>query len=120
MSSILSSITEELFTEVMKGVGGDFVTDARQIVEILGQSKINGTAVALTSPAWGSGFFITAVQDIFLGEEDGDVLIVFKPYDITGYIFPRNKLYLWEIQSVCAFKSAFENPYIKTITPLNP
>jgi hypothetical protein len=117
MSGILSSITEELFTEVMKGVGGEFLTDPAQIVDILSQSKSNGTAVALTSPAIGSGYFITAVQDIFLGDDDGDVLIVFKPYDITGYIFQRNKLYLWEIKSVCAFKSAFENPYIKTITP---
>lgn len=104
----------------MKGVGGEFVTDPQQILEVLSQSKSNGTAVALTSPVMGAGYFITAVQDIFLGEADGDVLIVLKPYDITGYIFPRNKLYLWEIKSVCPFKSAFENPYFKTATPLNP
>jgi hypothetical protein len=119
MSGVLSSITEELFNEVMKGACVEFITEQNKILDALTHSKAHGTAVAITSPALGAGYYITAVCDIFLGEEDGDILIALKPYDITGYIFPRNKVYLFEIQSVCPFKSTFENPYFKSINNTN-
>jgi hypothetical protein len=82
------------------------------MLTILAQSKSHGTAVGIKAPNLGTGIYVTAVEDIVIGDE---IVIVLKSYDITGYMFETNKLKLWEIGSVFPFKSAFENPYMRNI-----
>lgn len=82
-----------------------------EILRILISSKEESKSIAVSSPRIGEGFFITAVDDIIL--EEGETMILFKPFDATGFILPTNKLHLAEIAAVCPLKSEFENPVLK-------
>ena len=111
--SILSNITAELLDEVMKMVGVEFIINPEKILDVLTDSKDRKTAVAVASSILGPDYYITAVDDIILGENGGETVVTLKPYDITGYIFPRNKVVLSDIKAVSPFRSRFENPYMK-------
>jgi hypothetical protein len=109
---IFSGETEANLNTVMENLGMELVSEPGDILNILAESKAHGTAVGVNAPALGSEIYVTAVEDILIGE---DVTIVLKNYDITGYMLETNKLKLGEIKSVCPFKSAFENPYMRTL-----
>jgi len=111
MNTIFSDETEENLNNVMQRLSMELVTDPGQMLNVLSESKANGTAVGIFSPVLGQEIFITAVEDILI---DQDITVVLKNYDITGYMLETNKLKLGEIKSVCPFKSLFENPYMKT------
>jgi hypothetical protein len=91
----------------------NFSHNPEDILRALLDSKQNETVVALAVPSIGAGIFITAVDEIFLNGEDTYVQL--KKYDVTGFIFERNKLKLNEIVSVCPLNSKWQNPYIKSI-----
>jgi len=64
------------------------------------------------SPALGDAeMYLTAVEDFVITEGD-DPLVVLKPYDMSGYLLPVNKIPLNSIEAVCPFKSKFENPFL--------
>ncbi len=111
--SVLSNITAELLEEVMKMVGVEFIIDPEKILKVLTDSKDHKTAIALAATPLGPDYYITAADEIVLGENGSEIMVTLKPYDITGYIFPRNKLLLSEIKAVSPFRSRFENPYLK-------
>ena len=90
----------------------DLVSEPGEMLNVLSESKASGKAVGVKAPVLGSEIYVTAVEDIRFGE---DITIVLKSYDITGYMLETNKLKLGEIESVCPFKSAFENPYMRTL-----
>jgi hypothetical protein len=112
MYTIFSGETEEILDNVMKRLSMELVSDPGHMLNILAQSKIHGTAVGIKAPNLGPGIYVTAVEDILIGDE---ITIVLKSYDVTGYMFETNKLKLWEIGSVFPFKSAFENPYMRNL-----
>ena len=89
----------------------DLVTDTGEMLNVLAESKENGTAVGINAPVLGDQMCVTAVEDILIDE---DITIVLKSYDITGYMLETNKLKLGEIKSVCPFKSLFQNPYMRS------
>jgi hypothetical protein len=89
------------------------VRDPQEILKVIIASKENGNTVGIRSPEFGEGFFITAVEDIIL--EEGETAILFKPFDVTGFILPTNKLNLHQIEAACALISEFENPVLKNI-----
>ena len=109
---IFSDETEENLNTVMHNLSTELVSDPGEIMNILAESKANGTAVGIFSPLMGTEIYVTAVQDIIIDE---DVTIVLKSYDITGYMLETNKLKLADIKSVCPFKSHFKNPYMRTL-----
>lgn len=109
---IISGKTEEDLNSAMQNLSNDLVSDPGEMLAILTESKERGTAVGIYAPVLGAQIFVTAVEDIIFTEE---ITIVIKSYDTTGYILETNKLKLAEIASVCPFKSAFENPYMRTI-----
>lgn len=113
MSSVLTNITAELLEEVMKMVGFEFIIDPDKILRVLTDSKDHKTAIAIACDRLGPDYYITAVDNIFLGENGGEIVVVLKPYDITGYIFVTHKVLLSDIKAVSPFKSKFENPYMK-------
>lgn len=117
MGSIISNITAEILDEVMKMVGLEFVIDPDKILNILTDSKDNRTAVALAATPLGSDYYITCVEEVMLGENGGEVTVVIKPFDITGYIFSTTRLQLSDIKAVSPFKSKFENPYMRIALP---
>lgn len=96
----------------MSSVNLEFFYDRNLILNILTDSKEQGTAVGINCSALGAGTFITAVEDIML---EDDMLIVFKPYDANGHMLERNKIKLQEIDSVLPFNSIFQNPFFKSI-----
>lgn len=96
----------------MDKLSTELVTDPGEMLNILTDSKVNGTAVGINSPALGNEIFVTAVEDIVI---DDDITIVLKNFDVTGYMLETNKLRLGAIQSVCPFKSPFKNPYMRTL-----
>lgn len=112
MKMIFSGETEKNLNRVMDKFSTELVTDPGEMLTILTDSKANGTAVGIHAPVLGNEIFVTAVEDIVIGL---DITVVLKNFDITGYILETNKLKLGEIQSVCPFKSHFENPYMKTL-----
>lgn len=112
MYMIFSDETEEILNTVMTKLSMELVSDPGDMLNILSESMMHGTAVGIKAPNLGSGIFVTAVEDILV---DTDIIIVLKNYDITGYILEKNKLRLDEIGSVFPFKSAFENPYMRNM-----
>ena len=114
---IFSGETEENLNTVMKKLSTELVSDPGEMLNILAESKVSGTAVGINAPILGSEIYVTAVEDIII---DDDITIVLKNYDITGYMLETNKLKLGEIKSVCPFRSAFENPYMRTLRHSKP
>lgn len=108
---IFSDETEENLNHVMQRLSMELVTDPGKMLEILTDSKANGTAVGIFAPVLGQEIHVTAVEDILVGEE---VIVILKNYDITGYMLETNKIRLLDIKSVCPFKSPFQNPYMRT------
>ena len=96
----------------MKKLSMELVSDPGDMLNILAESKAHGTAVGIKAPFLGSGIYVTAVDDIII---DDVITIVFKSYDISGCMLETNKLKLGDIKSVIPFKSAFENPYLKSM-----
>ena len=94
-----------------KEIGLESANATADILRILVSSKEEGKSIGISSPRIGDGFFITAVEDIILVE--GETIILFKPFDITGFILPTNKLRLVDIVAVCPLKSEFENPILR-------
>ena len=109
---IFSGETEANLNTVMEKLSMELVSEPGGMLNILAESKAHGTAVGVSAPVLGSEIYVTAVEDIVIGEE---ITIVLKNYDITGYMLETNKLKLGEIKSVCPFKSYFENPYMRTL-----
>lgn len=96
----------------MSKLSTEFVSDPGEMLMILKESKEQGTAVGIKASVLGAEIYVTAVEEILSG---GEIIIVVKSYDITGYMLGTNKLRLGEITSVCPFKSPFENPYMRTL-----
>jgi len=93
----------------------DFVKDTGEMLEILSNSMKNGYAVGINSPVLGTGIHITAVDKILNYNDFFDqceVVIVLKPYDITGHFFEKNVVHLHEIKSVWPLRSEFKNPFL--------
>lgn len=111
MKMIFSGETEQNLNRVMNNLSTELVTDPGDILNILTDSKTNGTTVGINAPVLGKEIFVTGVEDIIM---DKDITIVLKNYDITGYMLETNKLKLGDITSVCPFTSPFPNPYMKT------
>ena len=84
---------------------------SQEILKIIIESKENGNTIGVSSKLLGEGFFITAVEDIIL--EESQTTILFKPFDVTGFMLPTNKLTLQEIDAACPLISEFKNPVLK-------
>jgi hypothetical protein len=91
----------------------DLAIGSQAILKVVVNSKENGNTIGVKSSALGEGFLITAVEDIIL--EDGETYILFKPFDVTGFILPTNKLRLAEIDAACPLISEFQNPVLRNI-----
>jgi hypothetical protein len=90
---------------------GDLTRGEQEILKILINSKENGNTIGLCSSVLGEGFFITAVEDIIL--QDGETIIVIKPFDVTGFVLPTNTLKLASIEAACPLISEYQNPILK-------
>lgn len=109
---IFSGETEKDLNNAMDNLSTELVTDPGEILNILADSKAHGRAVGISAPVLGNEICVTAVEDIMIND---DITIVLKNFDITGYMLETNKLKLADIQSVCPFKSTFENPYMRNL-----
>jgi hypothetical protein len=92
----------------------DFVKGSKPMLDILLNSMAHGNAVGISSPALGTGIYITAVEKILNNNDifdQSEIVIVLKGYDITGHFFERNAIKLSEIKSVWPLKSPFKNPF---------
>ena len=112
MKMIFSGETEKNLNHVMGKLSTELVSEPGEMLNILAESKANGTTVGVIAAVLGKDIYVTAVEDIII---DNDITIVLKSYDITGYMLETNKLRLGEISSVCPFKSQFENPYMRSL-----
>jgi hypothetical protein len=87
--------------------------ESQEILKIIVSGKEQGNTIGISSPLLGEGFFITAVENIIL--EDGETTILFKPFDVTGFMLPTNKLRLAEIEAACPLISEFQNPVLRSL-----
>ncbi len=93
----------------------DFETEPKKIFRVLEQSLLDSTLIGIYAPnALGPGMFITTIEEIFIGT--GDVTVLLRGYDSTGYILARNQLNLGDIRRICLFTSRMENPYLRELT----
>jgi hypothetical protein len=95
-----------------------FITHSDQILDAIINSNKNNTAIGIRAPGIFNGVLVTGIENIILNF-DGDPIIVLKKYDSNGYFLDRDQLKLSEIESVCPFKSSFENPFLKDLGSLS-
>ena len=92
----------------------NFTRSYAEILKALLDSKENGTMVALAVPCIGAGVFITAVEDLFINDDESFIQV--KNFDVTGRIIEKTKIALKEIVGACPLHSKWENPFLKNIS----
>ena len=60
--------------------------------------------------------FVTAIEDILLGDGYENTRIILKGYDFTGHVLERSRVLFTDIEGVCRFNSKFGNPILKTLS----
>ena len=91
----------------------DFLCDSEVILSELMRSKVEGNSIAIKSHQLGSDPIVTAVEDIIV--QDGQTIVVLKPYDISGYFLPFHKIDLNDIAGICRFSTPLPNPFLNNI-----
>ena len=91
----------------------NLIREPAEILRIIVACKENGSTVGVRSAVLGKGLFITAVDDIIL--EEGETIVRFMPYDVTGFMLPKTKIAIGEIEAVCPLISEFKNPVLRNI-----
>jgi hypothetical protein len=95
---------------VMDGSSADFIFDKDEMLSWLARSKRLGLSIGIISDLLGPGTFVTAVDDLLLGEE---ITITLRSYDATGRMLRTQKLKISDIIGVLPFNSTFKNPFYK-------
>jgi hypothetical protein len=96
----------------------DFVKHPKEIIKALLESKDDGKAIGIKAAVLGQGMFVTAVEDILIGDGHENTRIILKGYDFTGHVLKTSTIVLTEIEGVCVFDSKFGNPILKTINKI--
>ena len=96
----------------------DFIREPREVFKALLDSKERGTAIGIKADQLGKGMFVTAIDDILIGDGQENTHIILKGYDFTGHVLETNSVRLTDIEGVCRFTSKFGNPILKTIHKL--
>jgi hypothetical protein len=96
----------------------DFLKLPKDILKALLDSKESGTAIGIKSHVLGKGMFVTAVEDILIGDGNENTRIILKGYDFTGHILETNVVPFTDIEGVCVFDSKFGNPILRTINKI--
>jgi hypothetical protein len=91
-----------------------FIFTPGQVLDAIIQSNQNRTAIGIRAPGIFNGVLVTGIENIIL-DDDSDPIIVLKKYDSNGKFLDRDRLRLSEIESVCPFKSSFENPFLREL-----
>lgn len=91
----------------------DFVCDSESILSELMRSKVEGNSIAIKSVHLGGDAVVTAVEDIVV--QDGQTIVVLKPYDLTGYLLPFYKIDINDITGIYRFSTPFRNPFLDNI-----
>ncbi len=90
----------------------EFTRSPKEIFKALLDSKERGTAVGVKSSRLGKGMFVTAVDDILIGDH---TRVIFRGYDFTGHVLETNVLSLTDIEGICSFETKFGNPIVKAL-----
>lgn len=96
----------------------DFVTEPREVLKALLDSKDNDTAIGIKAKALGDGMFVTGIENILIGDGAENTYIILKGYDFTGHVLEKNTILLTDIDGVCSFASKFGNPILKTLSKI--
>lgn len=96
----------------------DFIRDTNEIFKALLESKERGTAIGIKASVLGKGMFVTAVEDILIGDGHENTKVILKGYDFTGHVLEANTIPLTDIDGVCMFASKFGNPILKTLSKI--
>jgi hypothetical protein len=96
----------------------DFITGPQDILKALLEGKDRGTAIGIKSELLGKGMFVTAIEEILIGDGNENTLIILKGYDFTGHVLDASTIHLTDIEGVCEFSSKFGNPILKTLSKI--
>jgi hypothetical protein len=88
----------------------EFIKSKKAMLKELAISKELKNIVGVYSDVLGEGMFLTAVDDI--ERHNGEEIIVFYQYDVTGKLLIRTSIELSEIQMVCPFNKTYKNPVL--------
>jgi hypothetical protein len=96
----------------------EFLKHPKEVIKALLESKEDGKAIGIKASVLGKGMFVTAVEDILIGDGHENTRIILKGYDFTGHVLETNTISLTDIEGVCVFDSKFGNPILKTINKI--
>ena len=72
----------------------DFIREPREVFKALLDSKERGTAIGIKADQLGKGMFVTAIDDILIGDGQENTRIILKGYDFTGHVLETNSVRL--------------------------
>jgi hypothetical protein len=87
----------------------NFITDQSQILKCLTESLHRGTVVGITSQSAGHTMFLTAVENIFNSAVNGEKMISFKKFDISGAMHDKHCLPLKDIDRVQSYQALYKD-----------
>lgn len=90
-----------------------FFRDPQEKLRAIMNSLEEGTSIGVKAAALGERVVVTGVQNVLIDE--GETVVVLKPYDSSGYILPATRLRLSEISIVMTFLTRFPNPILDNL-----
>jgi hypothetical protein len=88
------------------------VTEPKEIFQALLKSRNTGAVIGIRSSPLGSITYLTGVDDIWV-DNTGNISIILKPCDISGYAFPIREIDLDKISSVIPFSTRFQSLWVE-------
>jgi hypothetical protein len=84
------------------------VTEPQEIFLALLNSRNTGVIIGIRSSPLGNITYLTGVEDIRV-DNAGNITVVLKPCDTSGYAFPIREIDLDKICSVIPFSTRFQS-----------
>jgi hypothetical protein len=94
----------------------DFICKKNQMIRELDFCRKTGALVGVYSKQLGDGLFLLGVEDLVYAIKDD--LVIFHPYDMTGFELRQRSIHLSEIHMIIPFNNRYIKPNISIPTEL--
>jgi len=94
----------------------DFISKKNQIIKELDFCRKTGALVGVYSKQLGDGLFLVGVEDLVYDIKDD--LVVFHPYDMTGFELRQRSIRVSNIHMIIPFNNRYVKPNISIPTEL--
>lgn len=87
-----------------------FIRNKNAILKQIKLCRKSGGLIGVYSDELGKGMFLTTVDHIH--SINDEVLVVFKPYDVSGDFLEKTSVPLKDISGICPFNQIYEEPIL--------